>query len=579
MGQVSVKLMNANWIRVTWSGFGGVCDEESELLERLEEFSDVPGVRIEAFGEEAVTSYTMNIPRTVRGCDIYEFVRARLRFSSAAEDEGRGGVDIDAFFPPVKTKALAEEVRVKRPLFPHQVEGMDWLCERGCGLLADDMGVGKTSTAIAAAMRMRGDGHVLVIAPKFTRAVWRQEMLALGIIDHVDQFLAIETVDIPDGFWDRAKLAKVWFIQGDLVKYWNARWGLNPVGRPSVAIIDEIHWFKNPTSQRTQALLACIAAIPRRIGLTGTPVANKPRDLWALLTIICGTDAFGSNWSYRRRYIGAFQDAYGLQDGVPTHTEELQQRLKNVYLRRTIEDTSVKLPELIRSLHHVELAREFTSRVKKDRLELVVRALQRGTFGPDTLRVMQQLSKETSEAKVGTTIAVLEELAEAGEAAVVFCQERVRASGIAHELGRDTAFYVHGELDQDARDALVADYQAGKAPPILVATFGALREGVTLHRARHVILHDLDWLPSTILQAEKRVHRIGQVRTTFSRWMVLPGSFDTLLAAHLNEKARQIGATVNDTKAAEAFDASGLTRFNVASFESEVERFLQQGGL
>lgn len=560
---ITAKHTHARWVRVTIPPE----DQTPAILSALVDLREVPGPKIQETGDTEDPTLHVDAPHTVLGCEVWE----RLAAGILAAD----GPDVNELlgqWPTTPSQAVA----FKRPLFPHQSAAVDWLLERGRGLLADEMGLGKTTSAAVAAASMRGSGVVLIIGPSFTRAVWRGELRELGSIGGEDDFFAFQGTEIREDTWARAACARFWFIHYELVSVWMPRLLVNPVGRPSVVVIDEAHWLRNSRSQRTGQVLKSIATISKRILLTGTPVANRPRELWSLLTILDGTYSWGSEYAFRLRYCGGYDAGYGLQDGEPTNTEELRARLRNSYLRRTQEDAGIDLPELLRSVYDVDSVEGFQHSGSREALEAVTRALQSGTFGTDTLPAMMRLSQETSAAKVPATVSLLEELVEEEEPAVVFVHERSRAEQLARRAGR-TAVAIHGGLSQVTREELVRDFQAGKHL-VVVATYGALREGVTLHRARHVILHDLTWVPGDVLQAEKRVHRIGLRHIVTSRWMVLPGSFDTLLAAHLCRKGSAILATVGDARAEEAFSGSGLARFTRMSVEDEIRRFLSQVG-
>ena len=107
-------------------------------------------------------------------------------------------------------------------------------------------------------------------------------------------------------------------------------------------------------------------------------------------------------------------------------------------------------------------------------------------------------------------------------------------------------------MSQSARDANVQRFQASETPTAMVATLDALREGVTLHRGRTVVLHDLHWVLSHMLQAEKRIHRIGQVHPCQSIWMVADNSIDTILAPILLRKASYMQGALDIDAGSEA---------------------------
>jgi hypothetical protein len=158
---------------------------------------------------------------------------------------------------------------------------------------------------------------------------------------------------------------------------------------------------------------------------------------------------------------------------------------------------------------------------------------------------------------------------------VVFVWERATVEQLARSgpYEHDHVFTVHGGYSQDARDASVREFQ--KYGGVLISTLDALKEGVTLTKARHVLLHDLSWVPSDILQAEARVYRIGQDKPVQSTWMVCPDSIDVLFAATLAGKADAISEMMGITAAQDAAEELGLEEFTAASsVEADIERLL-----
>ena len=103
----------------------------------------------------------------------------------------------------------------------------------------------------------------------------------------------------------------------------------------------------------------------------------------------------------------------------------------------------------------------------------------------------------------------------------------------------------------------------------LIATLDSLKEGVTLHKARLVVMHDLHWVPSNVLQAEKRVHRIGQHRPVISTWVTVTDSIDTLLSRALIRKSQAMQDTLGIAAAVNMVDELNLHDVAGESFEDE----------
>jgi len=269
--------------------------------------------------------------------------------------------------------------------------------------------------------------------------------------------------------------------------------------------------------------------------------------------MITGNGSWGSAIDFIQRYAGAVYNGHGYVPQIPTYVEELQARMEPYYLRRTIEDVKFDLPALSRNIVEAswEDARLGVQTKKKHgvllrrHLAQISVALREGRISHDVLSVLSNLRVQTSMAKVPATVEMVQELRAAGENIVVFTWTVDAANAIARALettrndadllGPPTAAQVcTGDVSQLKRDEMVASFQEHGG--ILVATYATLSEGVTLTKARFVVLHDLDWTPSTIEQAEKRIHRIGQNNACVSTWIVLRDSVDELLARVLEWK-------------------------------------------
>ena len=484
--------------------------------------------------------------------------------------------------------SVAADWQPARPLYSHQEAGVAFLCRSGGGLCADQMGLGKTSTAIVAAERLaRAESpHSarLIIGPGFTRDVWLRELLALGAISRPEEFCALRGRDPFDPSF-RPKEASWWFVHYEVANEWASRLVTNARGRPVVAIVDEAHWVKNGKAKRSKGVAVAAGSAPCRIMLTGTPLLNRPSELWHLLTVLDGPRSWGSPVEFRERYCGASHDGYGWRDGImPTNQDELAARLSRRYLRRTLADANVTLPPLSRQVLAVEATEAQRKLGAKERQALervgglvgLLVDLERGSFGPDVLAALSLLGKLTSRVKLASTVEYLAGLIEQGEAAVCFTHERATAQAIASALeveDEPRCFVATGEHSQEQRDEAVSRFQSGERR-VMVTTYGAMREGVTLHRARSVVLHDLSWRPADVLQAEARVYRIGQSRGVVSSWVMVQDSFDTILARVLMDKAARIGSTIGDTSASEALDEVGIVAFAGDNLEDEARRIM-----
>jgi len=502
------------WVSLLWEDSMRHIPEVENLLSRVEQ---IPGTR-----------------RHPRAFDI-PYTALSLPDVQALFDAA--GVGRPAFEKATLPQPLHD---LHRPSLEHQRDAALKLAAVGCGVVADDMGLGKCQTATLAAHYhwQEHGGSWLILAPLFTRATWISELLTCGVIQSEDEVCVLQGRKNNHHCWRDD--APVYFAHYDIIEAWFPRFGINP---PRVVIADEVHNLRNARTKRGKGAALAMGPAKVRVLLTGTPMENRPSDLWHLLEMATGRGTWGSPSDFRRRYCGAVQGEWGLEDTGPTNVAELQQRMAPFYTRRTVDDVAhLALPELSRQPVLTELSGKRATLHKQGIEELDLQELfecvQAGrSFGEETLTVLHRLRALTSDAKVAETSLLAESLAEQGESAVVFTWRRETAELLCGSVrGAHNTFVVHGGVGTEERDMYIREFQ--KHGGLLFATYGALKEGVTLHKARHMILHDLDWGPSTIAQAEKRIHRIGQKRACTSHWMLCDKSIDTIFATILGLKMR-----------------------------------------
>lgn len=461
----------------------------------------------------------------------------------------------------------------KGVLRSYQLDAVEFLVNARGGLLCDSPGLGKTAAAIVAAYELTPPNRpILIVGPSYTRAVWQRELRRVGVLKSDDDWCALEGLAA-----DEDPYGRFWFCHYDILEAWRARLLVPSKGSrasPYTVIADELHNAMNPRSKRTKALLAIAAARPVRIGLTGTPLANRPRELWPLLTFIDGPKSWGTHLDFRIRHCSAYQGDFGWLDGAaPSHIAELKSRMAARYIRRTKSDVALDLPPMRRQGVTIESDADALSDEER---KTILQVLLRRSGHEETLRLIGTLRKQSSRAKKAATIELAERLlADNAPGVVIFCHERAMVDSIAKKLG---GLALHGGQPLAAREEAVRQYQSGATSPVLVATFGALREGVTLTRASNLILHDLDWVPSTLLQTEARVHRLGAKEPVTIYWMILRRSVDDLFLSALATKGQQIEETVAISDGADAVEdlsSSGVAVEVADQFKDDVETMLR----
>lgn len=288
----------------------------------------IPGPLVNEFNRDALTGYgTDAVKQYLKQWDRYT---DELRVIKAKDEThiaailARHSID-DSFF-------------LRSPL-PHQKAGLAfWLIsyELGAGHINifDEMRTGKTKQACDIArwcLDRKLVDAVLIIVPATIRRGWYNE-IALDVPAFFSRWTTIVqgTKVQRAGKWQA--LQKFYIINYETArvdKELMYEWGVRH--HNYLLICDESHKLKNPDSQQSKAILALK---PRySIFMTGTPVANRPEDIWAMANFVC-PGVLGRNiWSFRDRWgiKGGFK---GKQIIGYKNLEEVQKRLGQVSLRR-----------------------------------------------------------------------------------------------------------------------------------------------------------------------------------------------------------------------------------------------------
>ena len=450
---------------------------------------------------------------------------------------------------------------------PFQKAGIAYGLKQPNILLADEMGLGKTIQAIGLINADPTIERALIIVPATLRTNWKRELekwlvrpTTIGIAsgkDWPDTDIVIINYDILKNHLD-AMRAQEW----------------------DILICDEAHALKNPKAQRTQYVLGKwhkdpakrIPAIPtrRKVFITGTPILNRPIELYPLLKALDSTT--WGNWrSYVTRYCDGHQTRWGWDVSGASNLDELQEKLRStIMVRRLKADVLADLPPKRRQIMALPqngaapaVASEWEiMRRNEDMLEELRAAVELAKASEDEAdykaavenlrdgarRAFEDISKarhETALAKLPAVKAHLHELLETGEKVVVFAHHLDVLHALAEEFG-DAAVMLVGATSQDDRQLAVDRFQNDPGVKLFIGSLKAAGVGITLTASSTVVFAELDWTPAMMTQAEDRCHRIGQANSVLIQHLVLDGSIDAGMAQTLIEKQAVIDKALDD---------------------------------
>ena len=418
---------------------------------------------------------------------------------------------------------------------------------RGGFLLADDRGLGKTFQALKVA-QLYDAQKVLVICPAIAKSVWLDQcskwitrgygsFICRGLRpDKIETMhslvlsFVITNYDILAGRRASRKQKGGGFATSEYSGWADAlvAW------KPDLLILDEAHAVKNKSAARTAAVAKIAAASKARLALTGTPVWNKLLDIHGLMDVLF-PGAFGTKFQFAQAYMEPIHNGYGWEYiGVnKLRLEELQRRLTFYMLSRKKVDVLKELPAKTRVIVPVEeiTLEEGTAIDAPDQITSGLRA-----GGLKWLKSAQGLSAQTtvlhelSRIKAPYTVAQVLEILSDTTHVVVFCHFKEATKLVSLGLKDAVAtFCITGESSDKERTEAQRAWEAAERG-VLIMTTAAGGVALNLQRANVVVFNDLEWAPSALLQAEDRVHRLGQSLPCTIYYMVARGTVEDAVA-------------------------------------------------
>ena len=278
--------------------------------------------------------------------------------------------------------------------------------------------------------------------------------------------------------------------------------------------------------------------------LTGTPMTNRPRDLFNLLRCV-GHPSSRSFLSFARRYRDAYRNDYGWVTTGASNIDELNLLMKEVMLRRK-KDEVLDLPPKIRSWIPVDIT------ASKSALDAIENFLswysQTDPSRPNDTQFLGMLTKvrvALHKAKHKAVAERIRDVVSTGEKVVVFTCFNDGVKRHKSKLN-DAAVTITGSCSAQDRMNAVDRFQTDPDVRVAVCNIIAGGVGITLTAGTHVIFQDLDWVPANHAQAEDRCYRMGQTKPVTVEYFHAYGSLDGYIAELLSKKMELIAAVEAD---------------------------------
>uniref|UniRef100_A0AAY4C7P2 SWI/SNF-related matrix-associated actin-dependent regulator of chromatin subfamily A-like protein 1 n=1 Tax=Denticeps clupeoides TaxID=299321 RepID=A0AAY4C7P2_9TELE len=405
-------------------------------------------------------------------------------------------------------------------LMPFQRDGVNFAVSRGGRLLlADDMGLGKTVQAICIAAYYRKEWPLLVVAPSSVRFTWAEAFRRWLPSVQPDSVNVVVTGK------DRLRGGLVNIISYDLLSKMDKQRTAEPF---NVLIMDESHFLKNMKTARCKAALPLLKVAKRVILLSGTPAMSRPAELYTQILAVCPT-LFPRFHDFGGRYCDAKQLPWGWDYSGSSNLGELKLLLEeSLMLRRLKSEVLSQLPSKQRKV--VTITTDGINARTKAALSAAAKELTKGHRNKmKEKEALLIFYNHTAEAKIMAIVEYILDMLECGrEKFLVFAHHRMVLDRVTKELGEKGVSHIRidGSTSSAERQQLCDRFQFSEKSCVAVLSITAANMGLTLHSANLVIFAELFWNPGVLIQAEDRVHRIGQTSSVDIHYLVAKGTAD-----------------------------------------------------
>ena len=445
----------------------------------------------------------------------------------------------------------------------HQRKGTKFLRENERAGLFDEQGLGKSKQLIDAINAEICAGSIqgaVVVCPNGLKSNWA---------DEVQKFSTLPYTVFGSGRAERRRAFTAMRAAFYIINYEAVPTELPSLKallqfKPMALILDESHRIKTPEAKVTKAVHKLRMFAKRRYILSGTPVANKPDDLWTQMFFLDDGQALGETFEEFQSNFKAGRVGYQRMD-------ELRDRIAPRTLRRT-KDESLKLPPKTYTRIPVRLAAKQQVMYEKMRedLELWVRKMS----GADVLEQAEAiLSRMVRLAQLASNPALLDSdykevpakvaeldalvkkyVGEGGRKVIVWTSFVENIRTLASRFKRYKPVVIHGEMNNVSRDRSVRAFREDPAVRVLIANPAAAREGLTLTEANVAIYLDRTFNLVDYLQSQDRIHRISQTKPCEIVLLIAKDTVDEFIDFSLEQKHRLARFAQNDTDVIAAED-------------------------
>ena len=445
------------------------------------------------------------------------------------------------------------DLTLKHEAFAYQLEAVNAVKDLEYAAIFHEQGLGKTKVAIDLIvywLSRRLLDTALIVVKKGLLDNWQRELAS-----HSELIPRVLTNSRSGNFDVFNSPARVMLAHYEAVRAEKDRMHLFLRTRNVGVILDESTKIKNPDAALTKTFLDLAPLFTRRVIMSGTPVSNRPHDIWSQIRFLDDGASLGGDFGEFKRSVNLsndLSDAEGRQTALELQLHRIFQSISEFAVRETKANAEINLPDKV--VHSVVTEWEPRQRDLYRQVSESLRAIifQDGQLIADEsavvlkrlLRLVQVTSNpnlidasyHVEPGKLETLLELVSSIVKDGQKCIVWTSFVDNVEWLARILRRHNPQLVHGMLSTREQTVAIRTFLDDPSAKVFIATPGSAKEGLTLTVANHVIFYDRLFGLDDYLQAQDRIHRISQDKVCHVHNLIMRDSIDEWVEALLHSK-------------------------------------------
>lgn len=443
--------------------------------------------------------------------------------------------------------------------FPHQIDAIEYIAHRENVPLFDEQGLGKTKIVIEALCNNMEQGFidsVLIICKKHLIENWKEEIETHSHLKYI----------ILRGTSNDKGLKFMGFSHFYIINYESVITEVERLKmflkiKKMAVVLDESHKIKNPNAKITKSILALKDLAKIRIIITGTPIANRPLDLWTQFYFLDNGKLLGNNYkNFEKKYsinlkgdnLLKQKERFNslrkiiLSNSIRRLKKDVLELPKKKYIDKyiQIEGQQKKIYDQLKKKLYVEITNIEGKKII-DKSNEILKKLLRLTQIASNPFLIDKAYNETP-AKFLLLDKLIKNIINKKEKVIVWSCFVDNIRVLYKRYKKFGSLMLYGGIFIEDRNKIVKKFRRDDEFKVLIANPAAAKEGLTLTSANNAIYLDRNFNLVDYLQSQDRIHRISQTKECKIYKLIAKNTIDEYIDELIYKKHKLAGYVQGD---------------------------------